>query len=76
MSSRAAAQRFGVGASSAIWWRAVERREGDVRPKRQAIAATVATETSARKRGELILLKHEHDEPKAVKTDYETSSAD
>jgi transposase len=34
-SCRAAAQRFGVSASSAIRWRAQERREGDVRPKRQ-----------------------------------------
>ena len=32
---RAAAQRFGVSAPSAIRWRAMERREGDVRPKRQ-----------------------------------------
>jgi transposase len=32
---RAAAQRFGVSASSAIQWRAMGRREGDVRPKRQ-----------------------------------------
>ena len=35
MSWRAAAQRFDVSASSAIRWRAQERREGDVRPKRQ-----------------------------------------
>jgi transposase len=35
LSWRAAAQRFGVSASSAIRWRAQERREGDVRPKRQ-----------------------------------------
>ena len=28
-------QRFGVSASSAIRWRAQERREGDIRPKRQ-----------------------------------------
>ena len=35
LSCRAAAQRFGVSASSAIRWRAQERREGDVRPKRQ-----------------------------------------
>jgi transposase len=35
LSCRAAAQRFGVSASSAIRWRAMERREGDVRPKRQ-----------------------------------------
>jgi transposase len=35
VSCRAAAQRFGVSASSAIRWRARERREGDVRPKRQ-----------------------------------------
>ena len=35
LSCRAAAQRFGVSASSAIRWRALERREGDVRPKRQ-----------------------------------------
>src|SRR5271165_1447468 len=34
-SCRAAAQRFGVSASSAIRWRAQERREGDVTPKRQ-----------------------------------------
>jgi transposase len=32
---RVAAQRFGVSASSAIRWRAQERREGDLRPKRQ-----------------------------------------
>ena len=32
---RAAAQRFGVSASSAIRWRAQERRDGDVTPKRQ-----------------------------------------
>ena len=30
-SCRAAAQRFGVSASSAIRWRAQERREGDIR---------------------------------------------
>ena len=35
LSCRAAARRFGVSASSAIRWRAQERREGDVRPKRQ-----------------------------------------
>jgi transposase len=35
LSCRAAAQRFGVSASSAIRWRAQERREGDVRPRRQ-----------------------------------------
>ena len=35
LSCRAAAERFGVSASSAIRWRALERREGDVRPKRQ-----------------------------------------
>jgi transposase len=35
LSCRAAAQRFDVSASSAIRWRAQERREGDVRPKRQ-----------------------------------------
>ena len=35
LSCRAAAQRFGVSASSAIRWRAMERREGDIRPKRQ-----------------------------------------
>ena len=34
-SCRAAAQRFGVSASSAIRWRAQERREGDIRPKLQ-----------------------------------------
>ena len=34
-SCRAAAQRFGVSASSAIRWRAMERRDGDVTPKRQ-----------------------------------------
>src|SRR5271166_442023 len=34
-SCRAAAQRFGVSASSAIRWRTQERREGDVTPKRQ-----------------------------------------
>ena len=32
---RAAADRFGVSASSAIRWRSLERREGDVAPKRQ-----------------------------------------
>jgi transposase len=31
----AAAQRFGVSVSSAIRWRAMERREGDIKPKRQ-----------------------------------------
>ena len=35
LSCRAAAQRFGVSASSAIRWRAQERRDGDVTPKRQ-----------------------------------------
>ena len=35
LSCRAAAERFGVSASSAIRWRAQERREGDVRPKLQ-----------------------------------------
>jgi transposase len=35
LSCRAAAERFGVSASSAIRWRAMERREGDLRPKRQ-----------------------------------------
>ena len=35
LSCRTAAQRFGVSASSAIRWRAMERREGDIRPKRQ-----------------------------------------
>jgi transposase len=35
LSCRAAAQRFGVSASSAIRWRAQEQREGDVRPKLQ-----------------------------------------
>ena len=35
LSCRAAAQRFGVSASSAVRWRTVERRAGDVRPKRQ-----------------------------------------
>ena len=35
MSCRAAAQRFGVSAASAIRWRAQERREGDIRPKLQ-----------------------------------------
>jgi transposase len=34
-SCRAAAQRFGVSALSAIRWRAQERREGNIRPKRQ-----------------------------------------
>jgi transposase len=34
-SCRAAAQRFGVSAASAIRWRAQERREGDIRPKLQ-----------------------------------------
>jgi transposase len=36
LSSRAATQRFGVSAASAIRWRAQERREGDIRPKLQA----------------------------------------
>ena len=35
LSCRAAAERFGVSASSAIRWRAQERREGDIRPKLQ-----------------------------------------
>ena len=35
LSCRAAAQRFGVSASSAIGWRAQERREGYIRPKLQ-----------------------------------------
>ena len=35
LSCRAAAERFGLSASSAIRWRAQERREGDIRPKRQ-----------------------------------------
>jgi transposase len=35
LSCRAAAQRFGVSAASAIRWRAQERREGDIRPKLQ-----------------------------------------
>jgi transposase len=35
LSCRAPAQRFGVSASSAIRWRAQERREGDVKPKLQ-----------------------------------------
>ena len=35
LSCRAAAQRFGVSASSAIRWRAMERRDGDVTPRRQ-----------------------------------------
>ena len=35
LSCRAAAQRFGVSASSAIQWRAQERREGDIKPKLQ-----------------------------------------
>ena len=35
LSCRAAAQRFGISASSAIRWRAQEQREGDVRPKLQ-----------------------------------------
>jgi transposase len=35
LSCRAGAQRFGVSASSAIRWRAQERREGDIRPKLQ-----------------------------------------
>ena len=36
LSCRAAAQRFGVSAASAIRWRAQERREGDIRPKLQS----------------------------------------
>jgi transposase len=35
LSCRAAAERFGVSASSAIRWRAQERRECDLRPKLQ-----------------------------------------
>src|ERR1700719_4021519 len=35
LSCRAAAERFGVSASSAIRWRAQKRREGNLRPKRQ-----------------------------------------
>jgi transposase len=35
LSCRAAAERFGVSASSAIRWRAQEQREGDIRPKLQ-----------------------------------------
>jgi transposase len=35
LSCRAAAAQFGVSPSSAIRWRAQERREGDVAPKRQ-----------------------------------------
>jgi transposase len=35
LSCRAAAQRFGVSGSSAIRWRAMERRDGDVTTKRQ-----------------------------------------
>jgi transposase len=35
LSCRAAAQRFGVSASSAIRWRVMEWRDGDVTPKRQ-----------------------------------------
>jgi transposase len=35
LSCRAAGERFGVSASSAIRWRAQEQREGDVRPKLQ-----------------------------------------
>lgn len=33
LSCRQAAARFGVSASSAIRWRALERRQGDARPK-------------------------------------------
>jgi transposase len=33
LSCRQAAARFGVSAASAIRWRALERRQGDVRPK-------------------------------------------
>src|SRR5215204_5755980 len=33
LSRRQAAQRFGVSASSAIRWRALERTQGDARPK-------------------------------------------
>jgi transposase len=33
LSCRQAAQRFGVSASSAIRWRALERTQGDARPK-------------------------------------------
>jgi transposase len=34
LSCRAAAERFGVSASSAIRWRALDRREGDIAPSR------------------------------------------
>jgi transposase len=33
LSCRQAAERFGVSASSAIRWRAMQRRQGDARPK-------------------------------------------
>ena len=35
LSCRAAAERFGVSASSAIRWRAQKRREGNITPRRQ-----------------------------------------
>jgi transposase len=35
LSCRAAAERFGVSTSSAIRWRALDRREGDIAPRRQ-----------------------------------------
>ena len=35
LSCRAAAERFGVSPSSAIRWRALDRREGDIAPRRQ-----------------------------------------
>jgi transposase len=40
LSCRAAAERFGVSASSAIRWRALDRREGDIAPRRQGGART------------------------------------
>ena len=35
LSCRAAAERFGISASSAIRWRAQKRREGSIAPRRQ-----------------------------------------
>jgi transposase-like protein len=53
-SCRAAAQRFGVGASSAIRWRAQERREGDIRPKLNRFVCTnpVSAKSARRCAGE------------------------
>jgi transposase len=41
LSSRQAAERFGVSASSAIRWRARQREQGDARPKAALIGSLV-----------------------------------